>query len=142
MYGPGLSLNIWVNTLCNPTFVAQNMTDGGSMIAANYVYGVAKSDGLTLGVVSPGLYIQQLSGQKEVKFEWFKYSWIGSSEKTDRGFYIRADRKFMLRRNHMLRGEDYQSLRQWFILKMPDGTIEMFIDRKRTSFDFYILSIP
>ena len=48
-------------------------------------------DGLTLGVVSPGLYIQQLSGQKEIKFEWFKYSWIGSPEKTDRIFYIRAD---------------------------------------------------
>lgn len=75
----------------NPTFVVQNMTGGGSMIAANYIYGVAKPDGLTLGVVSPGLYIQQLSGQREVKFEWFKYSWIGSPEKTDRIFYIRAD---------------------------------------------------
>jgi tripartite-type tricarboxylate transporter receptor subunit TctC len=75
----------------NPNFVVQNMTGGGSMIAANYVYSVAKPDGLTLGVVSPGLYIQQLSGQKEIKFEWFKYSWIGSPEKTDRIFYIRAD---------------------------------------------------
>ena len=75
----------------NPTFVVQNMTGGGSMIAANYVYGVAKSDGLTLGIVSPGLYIQQLSGQREIKFDWFKYSWIGSPEKTDRVFYIRAD---------------------------------------------------
>jgi tripartite-type tricarboxylate transporter receptor subunit TctC len=61
------------------------------MIAANYVYSVAKPDGLTLGVVSPGLYIQQLSGQNEIKFDWFKYSWIGSPEKTDRIFYIRAD---------------------------------------------------
>ena len=75
----------------NPSFVVQNMTGGGSMIAANYIYGVAKPDGLTLGVVSPGLYIQQLSGQKEIKFDWFKYSWIGSPEKTDRIFYIRAD---------------------------------------------------
>jgi tripartite-type tricarboxylate transporter receptor subunit TctC len=78
----------------NPTFVVQNMTGGGSMIAANYVYSVAKPDGLTLGVVSPGLYIQQLSGHKEVKFDWFKYSWIGSPEKTDRIFYIRADTPF------------------------------------------------
>ncbi len=75
----------------NPTFIVQNMTGGGSMIAANYVYGVAKPDGLTLGVVSPGLYIQQLSSHKEIKFDWFKYSWIGSPEKTDRIFYIRAD---------------------------------------------------
>jgi tripartite-type tricarboxylate transporter receptor subunit TctC len=75
----------------NPTFVVQNMTGGGSMIAANYIYSVAKPDGLTLGIVSPGLYIQQLSGQSEIKFDWFKYSWIGSPEKTDRIFYIRAD---------------------------------------------------
>ncbi len=78
----------------NPTFIVQNMTGGGSMIAANYVYNVAKPDGLTLGVVSPGIYILQLSGQKEVQFEWFKYSWIGSPEKTDRIFYIRADTPF------------------------------------------------
>ena len=75
----------------NPTVVVQNMTGGGSMIAANYVYGVAKPDGLTLGIVSPGIYIQQLSGHPEVRFEWFKNSWIGSPEKTDRIFYIRAD---------------------------------------------------
>jgi tripartite-type tricarboxylate transporter receptor subunit TctC len=75
----------------NPTFVVQNMTGGGSMIAANYVYGVAKPDGLTLGIVSPGIYIQQLTGHQEVRFDWFKYSWIGSPEKTDRIFYIRAD---------------------------------------------------
>jgi tripartite-type tricarboxylate transporter receptor subunit TctC len=75
----------------NPTFVVQNMTGGGSMIAANYICSVAKPDGLTLGGVSPGLYIQQLSGQPEIKFERFKYSWIGSPEKTDRIFYIRAD---------------------------------------------------
>jgi tripartite-type tricarboxylate transporter receptor subunit TctC len=75
----------------NPNFVVQNMTGGGSMIAANYVYSVAKPDGLTLGVVSPGIYIQQLTGHQEVRFDWFKYSWIGSPEKTARIFYIRAD---------------------------------------------------
>jgi tripartite-type tricarboxylate transporter receptor subunit TctC len=75
----------------NPTLVVQNMTGGGSMIAANYVYNVAKPDGLTLGIVSPGIYILQLSGQKEAQYEWFKYSWIGSPEKTARVFYIRAD---------------------------------------------------
>jgi tripartite-type tricarboxylate transporter receptor subunit TctC len=74
----------------NPTVVVQNMTGGGSMIAANYVYGVAKPDGLTFGIVSPGIYIQQLSGHQEVRFDWFKYSWI-ASRKTDRIFYIRAD---------------------------------------------------
>jgi tripartite-type tricarboxylate transporter receptor subunit TctC len=99
-FSPGGAFDVWARLIAahigkyipgNPTFVVQNMTGGGSMIAANYVYGVAKPDGLTLGVVSPGIYIQQISGNKEVRFDWFKYSWIGSPEKTDRIFYIRAD---------------------------------------------------
>jgi tripartite-type tricarboxylate transporter receptor subunit TctC len=75
----------------NPTIVVQNMTGGGSMIAANYVYSVAKPDGLTLGVVSPAMYIEQVTGKKEVQYDWFKFSYIGSPEKTDRIFYLRAD---------------------------------------------------
>jgi len=75
----------------NPTFVVQNMTGGGSMIAANYIYGVAKPDGLTLGVVNPAMYIDQVTGKKEVQYDWFKLSYIGSPEKTDRIFYVRAD---------------------------------------------------
>jgi len=75
----------------NPTFVVQNMTGGGSMVAANYVYGVAKPDGLTLGVVSPAMYIEQVTGKKEVQYDWFKFGFVGSPEKTDRIFYMRAD---------------------------------------------------
>jgi tripartite-type tricarboxylate transporter receptor subunit TctC len=75
----------------NPNFVVQNMTGGGSMIAANYIYNVAKPDGLTIGVVSPSLYIEQLAGRKEVQYDWPKFSWIGSPEKTERIFYVRAD---------------------------------------------------
>ena len=75
----------------NPSFVVQNMTGGGSMVAANHVYNVAKPDGLTLGLVTPALYIEQIVGRKEVQFDWGKYSWIGSPERTERIFYIRAD---------------------------------------------------
>ena len=79
-FSAGGAFDVWARIMAhhlgkyvsgNPSFVVQNMTGGGSMIAANYIYGVAKPDGLTLGVVSPGLYIQQLSGQKEIKFDWF-----------------------------------------------------------------------
>jgi hypothetical protein len=72
----------------NPMFVVQNMTGGGSKVAANNVYGVAKPDGLTLGVVSPAMYIEQVIGKKEVQYDWFKFSFIGSPEKTERIFYI------------------------------------------------------
>jgi tripartite-type tricarboxylate transporter receptor subunit TctC len=99
-FSPGGSYDLWARLIArhmgkhmpgNPNFVVQNMTGGGSMVAANYVYNVAKPDGLTLAVVTPGLYIEQLAGRKEVQFDWSKFSWIGSPERTDRIFYIRAD---------------------------------------------------
>jgi len=99
-FAAGGAFDVWARVIAshlgrfvpgNPTFVVQNMTGGGSMVAANYVYGVAKPDGLTLGVVSPAMYIEQVTGKKEVQYDWFKFSFVGSPEKTDRIFYMRAD---------------------------------------------------
>ncbi len=46
----------------NPSIVVQNMPGAGNIIGANYVYGIAKPDGLTLGAVNPALYFDQLVG--------------------------------------------------------------------------------
>jgi tripartite-type tricarboxylate transporter receptor subunit TctC len=78
----------------NPSVVVQNMPGGGSMVAANYVYKVAKLDGLTLGLFGPGLFFGQLIGQKEVQFQWEKFNWIGSPELTDESLYVRADTNY------------------------------------------------
>jgi tripartite-type tricarboxylate transporter receptor subunit TctC len=43
----------------NPDVIVQNMAGGGSMIAANYLYSVAKPDGLTLAMVSTALFFEQ-----------------------------------------------------------------------------------
>jgi tripartite-type tricarboxylate transporter receptor subunit TctC len=75
----------------NPTFIVQNMTGAGSIIAANYVYGVAKPDGLTLGAPHAGIYSAQLSGQKEVQYDIRKFHWIGSPVKNPLILYMRAD---------------------------------------------------
>jgi len=75
----------------NPDIVVQNMPGAGTVIAANYVYSVAKPDGLTLGLINPAIYIDQLLGAKEVKFDWPKFSWIGSPERIDQVLFIRAD---------------------------------------------------
>ncbi len=75
----------------NPTFIVQNMTGAGSMIAANHVYGVAKPDGLTLGWILPSLYFDQLVGRAEAQFDWAKYSWIGSPVQSEHHMYMRTD---------------------------------------------------
>jgi tripartite-type tricarboxylate transporter receptor subunit TctC len=75
----------------NPTFVVQNMTGAGSIIGANYLYNVSKPDGLTIGAIQPSIFFNQLMNQKEVKFDWGKFAWIGSSDKSDHLLYMRAD---------------------------------------------------
>jgi tripartite-type tricarboxylate transporter receptor subunit TctC len=75
----------------SPDLVVQNMGGAGGVIAANYVYNVAKPDGLTLGFVNPAIYIDQLIGAKEVKFDYAKFTWIGSPEQIDQVLFMRSD---------------------------------------------------
>ncbi len=77
-----------------PSIVVQNMPGAGNIIGANYVYNVAKPDGLTLLAVNPALYFDQLVGRSEVKFDWAKFNWIGSPERNDIVYYMRADAPF------------------------------------------------
>jgi tripartite-type tricarboxylate transporter receptor subunit TctC len=78
----------------NPDFIVQNVPGGGSMIAANQLYNIIKPDGLTLGMVSTGLYFDQLIGAKEVQFDWAKFSWIGSPTRNFETLAMRSDAPF------------------------------------------------
>ncbi len=75
----------------NPNFIVQNMPGAGSVIGANYLYNVAKPDGLTIGAVQPSIYFNQLQKRPEVKYDWAKFTWIGSTDKSDHLLYMRAD---------------------------------------------------
>jgi tripartite-type tricarboxylate transporter receptor subunit TctC len=75
----------------NPNIIVQNMLGAGSLIAANYVYNVAKPDGLTLGMFLNTIYLDQLVGRKEVQFSIDKFGWIGSPVGEAMMLYMRAD---------------------------------------------------
>jgi tripartite-type tricarboxylate transporter receptor subunit TctC len=75
----------------NPSVIVQNMPGAGGLISANYIYGVAKPDGLTLGAVSAGHYFHQLAGRKEAQFDWRKFTWVGSSARHEYLFIMRSD---------------------------------------------------
>ena len=75
----------------NPAILVQNMPGAGTMIAANHVYNIAKPDGLTLGSLSPALYYAQITGSKEAKFDWPKFTWIGSPERNGSLLFMRSD---------------------------------------------------
>ena len=74
----------------NPGIVVQNMPGAGGVIAANYVYNVAKPDGLTLGTQTPSIYMDQIIGRKEIQFDWAKFNWIGTPEQYDYVFIMRG----------------------------------------------------
>jgi tripartite-type tricarboxylate transporter receptor subunit TctC len=75
----------------NPEIIVQNMPGAGGLIAANHVYGVAHGDGLTLGMLSYGMYLDQLVGRKEAQYDVRKFNWIGSPERSDVLLYMRSD---------------------------------------------------
>jgi tripartite-type tricarboxylate transporter receptor subunit TctC len=78
----------------SPEIIVQNMPGAGSIVATNYVYNVAKPDGLTLGMPNPGIYLDQLVGRSEVKFDVRKFPWIGSPVREPILLYMRSDAPF------------------------------------------------
>jgi tripartite-type tricarboxylate transporter receptor subunit TctC len=78
----------------NPNIIVQPMLGAGSLIAANYVYNVAKPDGLTLGMFLNTIYLDQLVGRKEVQFAVEKFGWIGSPVGEAMMLYMRADNPY------------------------------------------------
>jgi len=78
----------------NPSVIMQNMPAAGGIVAANFVYGVAKPDGLTLASINPAHYFNQIQGNKEIKFDWPKFTWLASSDKSEHMLYMRSDAPF------------------------------------------------
>ncbi len=74
-----------------PTIIVENMAGAGSLIAANYLYNLAKPDGLTIGAPQRGIPFAQLTKVEGVRFDVLKYSWIGSPNAEATIFCIRSD---------------------------------------------------
>jgi tripartite-type tricarboxylate transporter receptor subunit TctC len=62
----------------NPAIIVENMTGAGSLIAANYLYKIAKPDGLTIGSFHGGLFFNQLMAQPGIEFDARKFEFIGA----------------------------------------------------------------
>lgn len=61
----------------NPTFVVENMPGAGFLISANYMYKIAKPDGLTIGHFIGGLFLQQLLEKPGIEFDARNFEYIG-----------------------------------------------------------------
>ena len=72
-----------------PEIAVENAPAKGAKGVANEIYSAAP-DGLTLGAISPELYFGQLLGEKTIAFDWAKFSWIGTPERSSHVLYARA----------------------------------------------------
>jgi tripartite-type tricarboxylate transporter receptor subunit TctC len=62
----------------HPAVVPSNMPGAGSLLGANYLYGKAANDGLTLAMFAASAAMEPLLGNKSALFDATKFSWIGS----------------------------------------------------------------
>ena len=74
-----------------PTILVENMPGAQTIIAANYLYNIAKPDGLTIGSFDRGLPFSQLLKLEGVKFDITKFSWIGSAASETMILALRTD---------------------------------------------------
>jgi tripartite-type tricarboxylate transporter receptor subunit TctC len=102
-YPAGSAHDLWARLIApqltkhipgNPATVVQNMPGAGSMTATNYVYSVAKPDGLTVVVNNAGLYFEQLLQRREAQYDWAKFTWVGSMTPTVPMLYMWANTPF------------------------------------------------
>ena len=75
----------------NPTIIVENMGGASSIIAANYLYNIAKPDGLTIGIFNRALHFAQVIKLDGIKFDVLKYAWIGSTALETTVCAIRTD---------------------------------------------------
>ena len=83
-YTRAIARHLAKHILGHPNVIVENMPGAGHRIGANYVYKVAKPDGLTLGHFQGGLFLQQVLGEKGIEFDASKYEFIGAPVKDNR----------------------------------------------------------
>ena len=81
----------------NPSIAVQNLAGGGSLRAANFLYGAAPKDGATFGVFGSDIPMIGLLGTNSaVQFDARRFTWLGSSSSFRDDAYVlivRADAK-------------------------------------------------
>ena len=61
-----------------PRVIVQNKPGAGGVVAANYIYGVARQDGSVIGGVQRTVPLSQIMGYKGPIYDPTKFQWLGS----------------------------------------------------------------
>jgi tripartite-type tricarboxylate transporter receptor subunit TctC len=77
VYSRAISRHLGKRLPGHPTVIVENMTGAGSLVAANHVFKVAKPDGLSIGNINGGIFVQQLLGWPGIEFDALKFEHVG-----------------------------------------------------------------
>jgi tripartite-type tricarboxylate transporter receptor subunit TctC len=73
-----------------PAIVPRNMPGAGGLLLGNYLYGIARPDGLTLGMPGrTGFVLAPFVAARDVKYDLRRFTWIGSSASSNFVMWMR-----------------------------------------------------
>jgi len=61
----------------NPTVIVENRPGASGMVGTNYVYNIARPDGLTIGSLT-AIAVHPILGKPNVKYDVTKFGWLGA----------------------------------------------------------------
>jgi tripartite-type tricarboxylate transporter receptor subunit TctC len=93
----------------NPAIIVDNMPGAASIVSANYLFKVAKPDGLTVGNFVGGIAMHELFGKPGIEFQATKFEYLG----------VPAQDNFML---GVAKSTGITSVEQW----IASGTVLKF----------------
>ncbi|HXV80363.1 MAG TPA: tripartite tricarboxylate transporter substrate-binding protein [Candidatus Binatia bacterium] len=64
-----------------PAVIVENKPGAGGLVAANSIFTMDDPDALTIGILNPGHLVRQSLGDKNIRFDGRKFSWIGAPSK-------------------------------------------------------------
>jgi tripartite-type tricarboxylate transporter receptor subunit TctC len=101
-----LSRHMGKYILGHPAIMVENMAGAGSLLAANYIYKVAKPDGLTMGHFSGGFAYSQATGQPGIELDTKKFVYVGAVARDESAIAF-------------TKASAITSMEKWFAVKTP-----------------------
>ena len=74
-----------------PKIAVMNRPGAGGLLAANWVYHIAKKDGLTLGAINHMLPLKGALGAKGARFDPAQFNWIGTPVQGTAACFVRSN---------------------------------------------------
>ena len=99
-FGPGGGYGIYNQIMARhlggfipgkPNIVPQYMPGAGGIVASNYMYNVARRDGLTMAMVSDSVALASVIDADKIRYKVNDFIWIGAIERVNNVTAVRVD---------------------------------------------------